>query len=62
MPKVKDLDLSRDGTLELNIVQVSLHNSNTVRLHLTHVDKYLEKLAAHLHLAHTLQNREDVLR
>lgn len=62
MPTAANLKMDNDGTVNLKLVFVSLHSHATISLRLLKADIYLEKLASYIHLAHTLQNRQDVLR
>ena len=62
LPKASNFKLDDQGALNVTIVFVQLHTSQVIKLRLAKVDAYLEKLESHAHLAHTLQNRDDVLR
>ena len=58
----KHLRCDKDGGIELTLVYVDLNMHQTMRLRLSKIDSYLEQLQSHMHLAHTLQTRQDVLR
>jgi len=59
---IKKLKYDKDGGIDLTLVFVALNTTHTIKLRLSKVDVYLNKLKSHMHLSNTLQTRDDVLR
>ena len=54
--------MNDDGSVNITLVLVSLYKDYTLRLRLTKVSAYLDKLQKHMHLQQTLQTRVDILK